>query len=86
MSINDIILDELVIITESEDARQNLDLALFDEDVLDSLGMVELIVALGEIFHLEISPAQIDRKMWATPRMIIADIETRMKSQGKGAG
>ena len=79
MSTNEIVLDELAKITESEEVRQNLDLALFDEAVLDSLGMVELIVALGELFHLDISPAQVDRKMWATPRKIIADIETRLE-------
>jgi D-alanine--poly(phosphoribitol) ligase subunit 2 len=78
MSTQDIVLDELVKISEMEEVRQDLDLALFDEDILDSLGMVELIVALGEVFHLDITPAQVDRKMWATPRKIIADIETRM--------
>ena len=79
MSTNEIVLAELAKITETEEVRQNLDLALFDEDVLDSLGMVELIVALGETFHLDISPAQVDRQMWATPRKIITDIETRLK-------
>jgi D-alanine--poly(phosphoribitol) ligase subunit 2 len=78
MSTQDVVLNELAKISEMEEVRQNLDLALFDEDILDSLGMVELIVALGEIFHLDITPAQVDRKMWATPRKIIADIETRM--------
>lgn len=85
MPTQDIVLNELAKISETEDVRQNLDLALFDEDVLDSLGMVELIVALGEIFHLDISPAQVDRKMWATPRKIIADIETRMNLRRQGA-
>jgi D-alanine--poly(phosphoribitol) ligase subunit 2 len=79
MSTNEIVLAELAKITENEEVRQNLDLALFDEAVLDSLGMVELIVALGELFHLDISPAQVDRQMWATPRKIIADIETRLE-------
>ena len=79
MSTSDIVLAELAKITETDDVRQNLDLALFDEAVLDSLGMVELIVALGELFHLDISPAQVDRQMWATPRKIIADIETRLE-------
>jgi D-alanine--poly(phosphoribitol) ligase subunit 2 len=86
MSTNEIVLDELAKITECEEVRQNLDLALFDEAVLDSLGMVELIVALGELFHLDISPAQVDRQMWATPRKIIADIETRLEIRQQGAG
>ena len=79
MPTAEIILDELVKITGTEEVRSNLDLALFEDDILDSLGSVELIVALGELFHIEISPAQVDRQMWATPRRIIADIENRMK-------
>jgi D-alanine--poly(phosphoribitol) ligase subunit 2 len=79
MSTSNIVLEELAKISESEEVRQDLDLALFDEAVLDSLGLVELIVALGEVFHLDISPAQVDRKLWATPRKIIADIETRLE-------
>jgi D-alanine--poly(phosphoribitol) ligase subunit 2 len=81
MSTSEIVLAELVKITETEEVRQDFDLELFDEDVLDSLGMVELIVALGETFHLDLSPAQVDRQTWATPRKIIADIETRLKSR-----
>jgi D-alanine--poly(phosphoribitol) ligase subunit 2 len=80
MSPADIVIDELVKITGTEEVRKNLDLALFDEDVLDSLGAVELVVALGEAFHIELSPALVDRKMWATPRQVIADIENRIQA------
>jgi D-alanine--poly(phosphoribitol) ligase subunit 2 len=73
-------LDELVKITGTEEVRTNLELALFEENILDSLGVVELIVALGEALNINITPAQVDRKMWATPGKIIADIENRMKS------
>jgi D-alanine--poly(phosphoribitol) ligase subunit 2 len=80
MQAADIVLDELVKITGTEEVRTNLDLALFEENILDSLGVVELIVALGETLNINITPAQVDRKMWATPGKIIADIENRMKS------
>ena len=79
MSIADSVLDQLVKITGTEEVRNNLELALFEEDVLDSLGAMELVVALGEAFQIELTPAQVDRKMWATPRQIIADIENRVK-------
>ncbi len=78
MATADIVLDELAKLTGTDEVRQNLDLALFEEDFLDSLDTVELIVTLGEVFHIDISPARIDRKMWATPRKIIADIEARI--------
>ena len=80
MQAADIVLDELVKITGTEEVRTNLELALFEENILDSLGVVELIVALGETLNINITPAQVDRKMWATPGKIIADIENRMKS------
>ncbi|MGD0709308.1 MAG: D-alanine--poly(phosphoribitol) ligase subunit DltC [Anaerolineaceae bacterium] len=79
MSVSDVVLDQLAQITGDEEVKQNLDLRLFEENILDSLGMVELIVALGETLNLQISPAQIDRQMWATPRKIIADIEARLQ-------
>jgi len=78
MSTADIVLEELVRITGTEEVRKNPDLELFEEDLLDSLGAVELVVALGEAFHIDLSPAQVDRKNWATPRGIVADIEKRI--------
>ena len=80
MSSSEIVLDELIRITGTDEVRQNPDLALYDEDVLDSLGTVELIVALGERLKIEISPAQINRQMWATPNKIISYIDERIKS------
>lgn len=44
---NEIVLTELERITGTSEVRRDLDLALFDEDILDSLGTVELIVAIG---------------------------------------
>jgi len=53
------------------------DLPLYELDFLDSLRTVELILALSERFGIEISPADIDRERWATPRRIAEDIERR---------
>ena len=38
------------------------DLPLYELELLDSLGTVELILALSERFGLQISPAEIDRE------------------------
>jgi D-alanine--poly(phosphoribitol) ligase subunit 2 len=80
MPTADIVLKELAKIVGTDEVAQNLDLALFEEDILDSLGTVELIVALGDVFNIELTPAMVDRKMWATPRKIISDIETRISA------
>jgi D-alanine--poly(phosphoribitol) ligase subunit 2 len=73
----EVVLSELERITGTDQVRKDLDLALFDEDVLDSLGTVELIVALGEKLDISISPAQINRQQWASPRKIIAFVEEK---------
>jgi len=65
-------------VTGTDQVRRNPDLALFDLDILDSLGTVELIVALSEKFGVEISPAEIERQQWASPRKIIAYMEERV--------
>jgi len=65
-------------VTGTDQVRRDPDLALFDLDILDSLGTVELIVALSERFGVEISPAEIERQQWASPRKIIAYMEERV--------
>ncbi len=80
MSITELVLDELVKATGNDEVRHNLDLALFDEGLLDSLATVELVVAFGDTLQINLTPAQIDRRMWATPRKIIADLEVRTRN------
>jgi D-alanine--poly(phosphoribitol) ligase subunit 2 len=74
----EIVLTELEHITGTDQVKKDLDLSLFDESILDSLGTVELMVALSENFRIDISPAEIDRAMWSTPRKIISYIENKI--------
>jgi D-alanine--poly(phosphoribitol) ligase subunit 2 len=76
-SANGRILDVLERITGTDQVRRDLDIALFEQGLLDSLGMVELILALSEELGIDISPAEIEREQWATPRRIIAYLEQR---------
>ena len=73
------VLQELEGVAGTDQVRRDLDLSLFGEDLLDSLGTITLMLALGEAFHIEISPAEIDRELWATPHKIIQYIETRVQ-------
>jgi D-alanine--poly(phosphoribitol) ligase subunit 2 len=77
-TIADEVLDILEQVTGANQVRRDLDLALFDLDILDSLGTVEVIVALSDKFGIEISPAELEREQWATPRKIIAYMEERV--------
>ncbi len=71
------ILDVLERITGTDQVRRDLDIALFDQGLLDSLGMVELILALSEELGIDISPAEIEREQWSTPRRIMTYLEQR---------
>ncbi len=79
MPVKETVLKELENITGTDEVRKNLDLDLFGEKVLDSLGTVELILALSEDFSIEVTPGQIDRELWATPRKIIDYFQERVK-------
>ena len=72
------ILEILARVAETDEVRTNLDLALFDLQVLDSMKTVELIVALGSELGVEISPAEFEREAWETPRKLVADVQGRL--------
>jgi D-alanine--poly(phosphoribitol) ligase subunit 2 len=72
------ILQLLASVAETDEVRTNLDLPLYDYQVLDSIKTVELIVALEEKLGLKVSPAEFERESWATPRKIISDIQHRL--------
>jgi D-alanine--poly(phosphoribitol) ligase subunit 2 len=79
--MKDQILSVLANVAETEEVKTNPDLALYDLQILDSMKTVELIVALGGEFGIEISPAEFEREAWATPAKLVADIEQRVAAK-----
>ncbi len=74
------ILDILERVSGTDQVRRDLDLALFDKGLLDSLGLVELMLALSDEFGIDISPAEIERSQWSSPRNIIRTIQERVEA------
>ncbi|MFD2728970.1 D-alanine--poly(phosphoribitol) ligase subunit DltC [Enterococcus camelliae] len=66
------ILEEL---TGTDEVRNNLDLDLFGEGLLDSLGSVQLLVELEGQLGIQVPVSEFDREAWATPRKIIQQAE-----------
>lgn len=52
-----------------------LDEDLFDAGVLDSLGTVELIVELENIFDIKVPISEFGREDWNTVNKIVAGVE-----------
>ena len=61
-----------------DEALDDLDAPLLASGLIDSFGIVTLIVALEDAFGLTISPAELDRQSWSTPRALVADVERRL--------
>lgn len=80
MSISETVLKELEKFSGTNQVRKDLNIDLFGEKLLDSLASIELIVALSEDFGIDLSPAEIDRAMWATPQKIINYIQERTQT------
>ncbi len=74
---NEKVLQLLESVAETDEVRMNLELPLYQCQVLDSIKTVELMVRIEEEFGLKISPAEFERENWGTPRKIIADLESR---------
>jgi D-alanine--poly(phosphoribitol) ligase subunit 2 len=80
MSTADRILVILARVAESDEVRDQPDLPLYELQILDSLRTVELVVAFAAELGVDVSPAELEREEWATPRKIVSFIERRMSS------
>ena len=78
MTTSDKVINVLKTVSETDEVQKNLDLPLYDSQVLDSMKTVRLIVALSEEFGIDIPLAEFERERWATPRKIISDVETKI--------
>ncbi len=78
MSTAERVLAVLANVTETDEVRQDPTVHLYDLDLLDSLRTVELLVALSDEFGVDISPAEVERDQWASPRQVIKYMEQRV--------
>ena len=77
MDIEQKTLEILSEVTGMDAAKLDPDIELYDRGLMDSMTTVQLIASLSEQFNLDISPAEFDRDAWATPRLLVADIQHR---------
>ena len=72
------ILDLLAEICESDEVKDDMELELFESDLLDSLGFAEFLVELEEQFDIVISPSEVERDDIDTPEKILKLIHDRI--------
>lgn len=77
-SIDQQIIDLVVEISGEDEAAEDLDMDLFEEDILDSMAAIELLVALKDNFGVSIAPTALEREEMNTVNKIIARVRERM--------
>ncbi len=76
------LMDILEEICEDEVVREEREIDLFEEDLLDSLGFAELLVRIEEEFSIVIAPSEVKREDMNTPNKILALLEKKMQEPG----
>lgn len=66
-------------LTGFKELKNNRNIDLIENEILDSLAFIELISALEEKFNIEIQPTQIDPNIWRNVKKI-ADLVSSLIS------
>ena len=63
-----------------EIVRENPDIDLLEEGLIDSLDYIELLLKIEDEFGLKMSPSELTREEMATPNRIVTVVEKRLAS------
>ena len=74
--MKDQVLDMLVDATGADEIRDNLDMNLFDEGLMDSLAMVQFLVDVEDKLGISVPVSEVHREDWDTPNKIIEQLKT----------
>ena len=72
------IIDLLVDLTGEEELGDYRDVDLFEEEVLDSLGAIEVLVGIKQLFGVTIAPTELEREEMNTVDKIIERVRERL--------
>ena len=68
--MEDKIIEIIERLTQYKGLKENKNIDLLEEDILDSLAFLELITELEEEFDIELQPTQIDPDIWRSVEKI----------------
>ena len=77
-TLDEQIIELIVDITGEDEIGDYRDDDLFEEDLLDSLGAIELLVRIKERFGVSIAPTELEREEMNTVNKVIARVRERL--------
>ncbi|MCE4994802.1 D-alanine--poly(phosphoribitol) ligase subunit 2 [Staphylococcus xylosus] len=75
MEFREQVLDLLTEVAENNVIKENPDVELFEEGIIDSFQTVGLLLEIQNKLNIEVSIMDFDRNEWATPNKIVAVLE-----------
>ncbi|AJP12599.1 TPA: D-alanine--poly(phosphoribitol) ligase subunit DltC [Clostridioides difficile] len=61
----------------TDEIREDLDLNLFETELLDSLAMIEVLLEIENRLGIELQPTDLERKDMSTVNNLVKFLETR---------
>ncbi|MEQ8156440.1 MAG: D-alanine--poly(phosphoribitol) ligase subunit DltC [Clostridiaceae bacterium] len=71
------VLEILEEVTGSDEIREDYDINLFDAGLLDSLGIIEVLLQIEEKLHIKLQPTDLEREDMATVNNLTRFLESR---------
>ncbi|MGL4849590.1 MAG: D-alanine--poly(phosphoribitol) ligase subunit DltC [Clostridium sp.] len=64
-------------VTGNDEIREDLDLDLFEAELLDSLAIIEVLLQIEEKLGMKLQPTDLERKDMATVNQLTAFLEAK---------
>ena len=77
--MEEIIIEIIEKLTDFKDLKNNRDIDLLENEILDSLAFIELIEMLNDEFNIEIQPTQVSPDTWKSVKKIAEYIQQLKK-------
>ena len=72
------VLNVIESVSGTDEFRDELDMDLFEEAILDSMKAIMLIIELENAFDISLPPSEMDREDWNTANKIIPRIKEKI--------
>lgn len=72
------VLKILVDVTGNDDIEEERDENLFEAGLLDSLGIIEVLLKIEEVFGLKLQPTDLERNDMATVNNLVSFLKTKL--------
>lgn len=75
MNVEEAVLNILEEITGTDEVKENQEVDLFEEGLMDSLATVQLLVEIEGQLGIQVPVSEFDRDLWNTPNKVIAQVK-----------